>query len=390
MVSKNFWCASLEAYIKLMSAVTFESKSAIRQSKRFVIHWFRHGDLRLQDNPALIFSSDLARDGKCPVIPVFCFDKKIFGVTNRIPLSKCLKCGVRRAKFIIECVKDLREQLESRLKSKLLISFDQPSRFFDRLLLDLKQHINSPTSADGSVSEGDKFDLDVRIVCQDEVVRDEREAVIDVTQTLRKHCLDKRRVVEQVWGSTLFMPNKISINENSRSMPNTFAGFSHVLRRDKIDEWQPMPGRVIFPEGFNSKASSYLPSLTDLGYTQEQIALTETEDPRSAESAALLVGGETAGLERVHDYIWDSDLLRDWADMRNLQVLQNKSSKFSPWLAHGCVSPRFIASEAKKYHAIRRANKGMSNLFVTTVSAVTRLACLTFVVVAGMTIPQAM
>jgi hypothetical protein len=31
----------------------------------------------------------------------------------------------------------------------------------------------------------------------------------------------------------------------------------------------------------------------------------------------------------------------------------------------------------------------MSNLFVATVSAVTRLACLTFVVVAGMTIPQA-
>jgi deoxyribodipyrimidine photo-lyase len=339
-----------------MSSAIVGNGPVIRESRRFVIHWFRHRDLRLHDNTALIHSDVLSKEAKCPVIPVFCFDKKIFGDANRVPLSNSLKCGVRRAKFILESVSDLRQQLQSRLKSHLLVTLDEPTHFFDLLLRELKEHEEQKSELET------KLQLDATIVCQDEVVREERLTAFRVTKVLRRHSSDKMKIVEQVWGSTLYMPKKMSMNLNFSDMPNGFDDFRHKIRKNKIEECRPRPDHLPFPVGFESKAMTYMPSLSDLGYTDEQIALSETVDPRS--NFNLFVGGETAGLKRVQEYIWDLDLLRDWAKMRNLQILQNKSSKLSPWLAHGCVSPRVIAAEAKRYHSIRRAGKG--NVIVQT------------------------
>jgi deoxyribodipyrimidine photo-lyase len=61
-------------------------------------------------------------------------------------------------------------------------------------------------------------------------------------------------------------------------------------------------------------------------------------------------GRETAALERVKDYVWVEDLLKDYYfDTRNGMIGADYSTKFAPWLAHGCVSPRYIAKECRKY-----------------------------------------
>merc|ERR1719409_2455961 len=69
------------------------------------------------------------------------------------------------------------------------------------------------------------------------------------------------------------------------------------------------------------------------------------------------VGGENAGLKRVHGWIHERSCLKDYFDTRNGLLGADYSSKFSPWLAHGCLSPRLIYAEAKRYEAEVVSNK---------------------------------
>lgn len=97
-----------------------------------------------------------------------------------------------------------------------------------------------------------------------------------------------------------------------------------------------------------------LPSLRDLGYTSAQIDHANFQDPRGVMS---FKGGETAALERVKEYLWEKDLLRKYFDTRNGMIGADYSSKLSPWLAHGNLSPRYLAMECKKYEEARVTNK---------------------------------
>lgn len=54
------------------------------------------------------------------------------------------------------------------------------------------------------------------------------------------------------------------------------------------------------------------------------------------------MGGEDAALERLRYYLWDSDLVSSYFDTRNGMLGEAYSTKFSSWLAHGCISPRLV------------------------------------------------
>ncbi|MFB6276194.1 MAG: DASH family cryptochrome, partial [Halothece sp.] len=67
-------------------------------------------------------------------------------------------------------------------------------------------------------------------------------------------------------------------------------------------------------------------------------------------------GGETAGIERLSEYIWEEDCLKVYKQTRNGMLGANYSSKFSPWLAKGCLSPRYIYEEVQAYEQARVKN----------------------------------
>ena len=56
------------------------------------------------------------------------------------------------------------------------------------------------------------------------------------------------------------------------------------------------------------------------------------------------IGGEDAGLQRVQQWMFDDDNLKEYFDKRNGMLGEAYSSKFSPWLALGNLSPRYIYS----------------------------------------------
>jgi len=50
----------------------------------------------------------------------------------------------------------------------------------------------------------------------------------------------------------------------------------------------------------------------------------------------------TAALARLKYYLWDSDLISNYFNIRNGMLGGDYSTKLAPWLAAGCISPRLV------------------------------------------------
>ncbi|MBE9130045.1 DASH family cryptochrome, partial [Coleofasciculus sp. LEGE 07081] len=88
-----------------------------------------------------------------------------------------------------------------------------------------------------------------------------------------------------------------------------------------------------------------------------QLSDFELEPPVFDERAVLpFKGGETAALGRLNDYFWTQDCLKVYKETRNGMLGANYSSKFSPWLGRGCLSPRFIYERVQQYEQERVKN----------------------------------
>jgi deoxyribodipyrimidine photo-lyase len=97
----------------------------------------------------------------------------------------------------------------------------------------------------------------------------------------------------------------------------------------------------------------YMPSLASL--YPDGVTNIPTDGP---EGVMPFEGGEDAALRRVQQWMFDGDNLREYFSIRNGMLGEAYSSKLSPWLAHGCISPRYVVSEVKRYEEERRiANK---------------------------------
>jgi deoxyribodipyrimidine photo-lyase len=77
----------------------------------------------------------------------------------------------------------------------------------------------------------------------------------------------------------------------------------------------------------------------------------------------LIPPGEAAGLARVHEYLWDKDRLRVYKETRNGMLEWDDSSKISPWLSMGALSPRSVYFEIKRYEEERIKNDSTYWLF---------------------------
>ncbi len=81
------------------------------------------------------------------------------------------------------------------------------------------------------------------------------------------------------------------------------------------------------------------------------------ETPQVDDRAAIhFSGGETEALHRVATYFLERDQLRNYKFTRNHLLGEDYSSKFSAWLANGCLSPRRVYWEVKRYEAERKKN----------------------------------
>jgi len=314
--------------------VTQMTANEKNDGKPINIHWFRNGDLRLHDNPALThtISSTSPNDN---FLAIYCFDPRVFSAENNTTPFGFQKFGVRRAQFLIDCVTDLRTSLKEN-GNELLVAYDTPENVIEKILC--------------------KSNAQSMVCCQEEVASEELAVDKSVKRILKKH----KGTLKTIWGSTMYDPLDLPYDGGFNGIPDVFTPFRNKVEKN-CDIGKPLPSPKI-PASLlsipndenNSMGFDFMPGLLDLGYTEEEVELVNNPDERGV---MKFKGGESAGLARVKDYIWDKDLLKIYFDTRNGMIGPDYSTKFSPWLAHGCLSPRYIASQCAKYEEERVENK---------------------------------
>jgi deoxyribodipyrimidine photo-lyase len=321
------------------------AKSQSPPGPTLVVQWFRGADLRLHDNPALCKAVQLAKTkDQAGILFLYCFDPRVFGDARSKYGS--LKCGPKRAKFIVEAVTDLRKSLEEK-GSGLIVAHGKPEDVLSRLLAKTK-------------TEGAPL-MVPHVICQEEVCSEELAVEKAVRNAITS--IHPRATLTKVWGSTLYNKDDLPFADGPFGIPDTFTPFrTKVESKCSIGKPLPVPSKGDLKISDQMKASSsmekcsllYMPTLQDLGYTKEEVEFANQLDERGVLDFR---GGERVALARVKDYIWDKDLLKVYFDTRNGMIGGDYSTKFAPWLAMGCLSPRFVAAECKRYEQERVANK---------------------------------
>jgi len=290
---------------------------------------------------------------------VYIFDSRLFGSDTQfrsgqeLKHNTAVKCSARRAKFLLESIKDLRYNLEKR-GGGLLVAYGEP----EKVLSSIASEVCKKDNDDGTV---------VNVVCQEEVCSEELAVDKAVRASLAKVMKHGNKFnFETVWGSTMYDPNNLPFDQGVYGIPDTFTPFRNKVEKNceiglPLDV--PTNKELVLPKDIqdyivnsNQCSLTYMPTLSDLGYNEEDVAEVTTPDSRSALPDNYR-GGETYALARVQDYIWTKDLLKIYFDTRNGMIGSDYSTKFSPWLALGNVSPRFIARECAKYEESRVQNK---------------------------------
>jgi len=310
------------------------------------IHWFRN-DLRLHDNPALWHTAKLSATNGDGILPIFIFDKtRIYGSEVRTRLSSSRKCGPRRAQFLLEAVADLRKNLES-CGSGLIIGVGKPEIILGKITKSVV--VNN-------------------IVCQQEICSEE----LSINEAVRSelNSLGIEVNLQSISGSTLYDASTLPFDINN--IPDTFSRFRKEVEEcckigvplDAVsDQFLKLPHDIHSILQEIGCSLEYMPTLVDLGYSYEDIQDISTVDPRTAMPKGYK-GGETFAMARVQEYIWDLDLIQSYFDTRNGMIGSDYSTKFSPWLAHGNISPRYIARECRRYEENRVKNKSTVSMHI--------------------------
>ncbi len=282
---------------------------------RKTIVWFRN-DLRLHDQVSLF----TALQNSALIYPVYCFDPRHFDETE-IGLSKT---GAFRGRFLLETIKDLRKNLRE-VGSDLIIRQGLPEKIIPSLAKELQA---------------------TAVYASKEVAEEE----IQVEQALEKTLHKEGISLELHWQSTLFHIDDIPWP--IKNLPDIFTQFRKEA--EQITQVREIKARPDHIEAFSGIRVGDVPSLSELGLS---------EPPFDDRSVIRYKGGESEGLSRLDEYLWQKDLLRNYKETRNGLVGGNYSSKFSAWLSIGALSPRSVYYQIQKYESERQKNDSTYWLF---------------------------
>ena len=272
------------------------------------IVWFKT-DLRLHDNETLMQAIKHSNE----VLPVYCLDDKHYELTA----FGFKKTGNFRAKFLLEALADLDKQLR-KIGSGLLILRGDPVEELFKLA---------------------KTYGATKVYSKKEVAYEENNTLANVEKKLWTiHCS-----LETYSTSTLY--HAVDLPFSIKDIPDVFTTF-----RNKTEKESTIRSIVDAPVNISSPVIEplCLPTPEDLGLT------TLKHDKRKALD---FKGGETEGYARLDYYFSQTQLISNYKETRNGLIGGDYSTKFSPWLALGCLSPREIYYELKKYEAKFGANK---------------------------------
>jgi deoxyribodipyrimidine photo-lyase len=275
--------------------------------KRSIV-WFKT-DLRLHDNETLMEA--IAQSDE--IIPVYCFDEAHFKATD----FGFKKTGNFRARFLLESLVDLDKNLRA-IGSGLVIAQGKP----EVEIIDIAKKYKAQ-----------------KVFAKKEVAYEERQ----VQELVEKELWKIQCLLETCSTSTLYHAQDLPFA--LKDIPDVFTDFRKIIEKESIIRRVfPKPSSINSPE----IGPIQLPDLPQLGL--ENVSL----DNRAA---FHFKGGESEGYKRLNYYLFETKAISQYKETRNGLTGANYSSKFSAWLSLGCLSPREIYDEIKKYEKQYSSNE---------------------------------
>jgi deoxyribodipyrimidine photo-lyase len=286
-------------------------------AKPRILIWYRN-DLRLHDHEPL--HRAIATGGE--VLPLYCFDPRQWATTASPAGRGMAPMGGLRAQFTLESVADLRQNLQT-IGGDLLLRKGLPETVIPQLCTEYGV---------------------TQVYYSGEVTR----AEIQVEGALQS-ALDKLGVKHRAfWTQTLYHPDDLPMP--IAELPELFTHFRQQVEAQS--SWrEPLPAPTAIRSLVATIDPGELPELADFGADGDRGPIVPDE-----RAVLPFQGGETAGLARLDAYLWQTDNLRTYKETRNGMLGADYSSKFSPWLAVGSLSPRQIAQTVRQYEIDRVKN----------------------------------
>ncbi|MCE2712327.1 MAG: DASH family cryptochrome [Cryomorphaceae bacterium] len=276
-------------------------------TKRALI-WFKT-DLRLTDNETVVNAISASDE----VIPFYCLDERLLE-QNEFGFKKI---GNYRMKFLLESLADLERSLREK-GSGLIFRIGKPELVIPQIVRE--------------------FGIQ-KVYSKKEVATEEKVLVSSVEKAL----WEQKCVLEEYSTSTLY--HAVDLPFGIKDIPDVFTAF-----RKRVEKETQVRAAFETPEVIKSPFISelILPSLNELGLTELKV------DDRAS---IAFRGGETAAKLRLEHYFFKTRSISKYKETRNGLLGADYSSKFSPWLAQGCISPRWIHQQIKAYEQLNGANE---------------------------------
>ena len=263
--------------------------------------WYRN-DLRVSDHEALRTACENHKN----IIAVYCFDPRHYEDT----VYGFPKTGKFRAKFLIETLRDLQENLEN-LNIPLLIFKEKPEAIIPELITE--------------------YEIE-KLYFQKEWTKEES----DVENALKAACENVE--FQSYYQQFLYHPEDIPF-KSFQDIPKVYTEFRKKCeKKAEIRELVATPSPI--SENIEISENTAIPELADLGFENFEV------DERTA---FPFKGGESQAKKRIEQYFWKTKNLSEYKETRNGLVGEDYSSKLSAWLANGSISPKQIYYEVKKY-----------------------------------------
>ncbi|KAJ3019157.1 UNVERIFIED_CONTAM: (6-4)DNA photolyase [Siphonaria sp. JEL0065] len=222
-------------------------------------------------------------------------------------------CGARPLKFFLECVEDLDQSLHAR-GSRLVVLMGDPVDLIPKYAKEWgvsRICHETDTGRYGSV--------------RDEKVKTAVSVLSIAFESYSGHTLYKREDLRRLYG---------------RTFPKQFQEFLKTAGTLVIDKAFPLSSlpQVFPPVPEVVKSTTPIPSLLGLGFNEDV-----------DNSHVKLIGGESHALERMELSLADEKYVCGFAkpDTSPLAIDPASTTRLSPYLARGCLSPRVL------YHRIR-------------------------------------
>ena len=264
-----------------------------------VIYWFRN-DLRLNDNPAFVQAcknADL-------LLPIYIHENKLKSQTQwGFP-----RISKHRKVFLEQSLQSLRQRLKL-LGSDLFELGGDSRNIFEELRIKLGAN---------------------QIYCEQIQAPEELEQV----RALR----DLGFEVKSLWQSSMLDPQLLPFE--LEQMPDIFTQFRQPIEKQKLKFADPLT------------STQFIPTLPNVSSLSSWFVSTD-----NFIGSKLFIGGENNAQAHIDQY-FERCLVDTYKQTRNQLIGMDYSSKFSPWLALGCISARLIAEKLETYELKYGQNDG--------------------------------